>query len=294
MATLLPHFGRWMFVALLAVPSVSALHAQYTRANDPADKNPAKAPLHVEMVKTGLFLISGGGSNSVLRLTANGSIIVDGKTPGSYEALLTEAKKISDQPVRILINTDHHADHTAANAEFLEDGTNIVVQQNAGKNLSTPPTKTYEREFTIRLGGIEAQLLHFGNAHTNGDTVVYFPNLKAVAVGDLIAALPNPDYAAGGSLVEWGPVLDEILKLDFDTVIPASGPIVGRAELEAFRAKLGTLIFRAADLIKNGVPKNQLMTQLKTEDLGWHLSYTGSRLDDFYLELSSVNRPPRH
>jgi cyclase len=287
MATLLPAFRQWMSVVLLAVTSISAVQAQYTRSNEPADKNPDATPLHVEMVKTGLFLISGGGSNSVLRLSANGSIIVDGKAPGSYEALLTEAKKISDQPIRILINTNHHRDHTATNTEFLEDGTNIVAQQNAAGNLSTPPTKTYDREFTIRLGGIEAQLLHFGNAHTNGDTVVYFPNLKAVAVGDLFAAVPDPDYAAGGSLVEWGPVLDQILKLDFDTVIPASGPLVGRAELEAFRVKLGTLISRAADLIGKGVPKNRLMAQLKTDDLGWRLSYTGSRLDHFYAELTS-------
>jgi cyclase len=287
MATILPVCRQWMFVVLLAA---SPLRAQYTRSNEPAEKSPPAAalhaePLHVEMVKTGLFLISGGGSNSVLRLSANGLIIVDGKTPGSYEALLTEAKKISDQPIRILINTDRHIDHTATNAAFLEDGTNIVAQQNAAKNLSAPPTKTYDREFTIRLGGIEAQLLHFGNAHTNGDTVVYFPNLKTVAVGDLFTAVPDPDYAAGGSLVEWGPVLDQILKLDFDTVLPASGPSVGRAELELFRVKLGTLISRAADLIRKGVPKNRLMAHLKTDDLGWRLSYTGSRLDYFYAEL---------
>ena len=296
MGTLLPFYRQWMFVVLLAVTSNGAVQAQYTRSNEPVEKNPAATPLRVEMVKTGLFLISGGGSNSVLRLSANGLIIVDGKAPGGYEALLTQAKKISDQPIRILINTDHHGDHTATNADFLEDGTNIIAQQNAGKNLSTynsaagkvtPPTKTYDREFTIRLGGIETQLLHFGNAHTNGDTVVYFPNLKAVAVGDLFAAVPDPDYAAGGSLVEWVPVLDQILKLDFDTVVPASGPLVGRAELEAFRVKLGILISRAADLARKGVPKNQLMDQLKTDDLGWRLSYTGSRLDDFYAELTS-------
>jgi cyclase len=296
MATLLPVYRQWMFVVLPAVLSINTARPQYTRSNQSAEKSPAVTPLRVEMVKTGLFLISGGGSNSVLRLSANGLIIVDGKTRGSYEALLAEAKKISDQPIRILINTDHHTDHTAANAEFLEDGTNIVAQQNTAKNLFTynsaaekitPPTRTYDREFTIRLGGIEAQLLHFGNAHTNGDTVVYFPNLKAVAVGDLFAAVPDPDYAAGGSLVEWGPVLDQILKLDFDTVVPASGPFVGRAELEAFRVKLGTLISRAEDLIRKGVPKNQLMAQLKTDDLGWRLSYAGGRLDAFYGELTS-------
>jgi cyclase len=288
MAKLLPVYRRWIFAVLLAI---SPAYAQYTHSNEPAEKNPVPTPLHVEMVKTGLFLISGGGSNSVLRLSANGLIIVNGTAPGSYDALLTEAKKISDQPVRILINTDRDAGHTATNARFLEDGTNIVAQQNALKNLSTPQIKTYDRELTIHLGGIEAQLLHFGNAHSNGDTVVYFPNLKAVAVGDLFAAAPDPDYAAGGSLAGWGSVLDQILKLDFDTVIPASGPTVGRAELEAFRAKLGTLMSRAADLVSKGVRKDRLISQLKTDDLGWNLSYTGERLDQFYAELTSGKYP---
>src|ERR1700679_3938536 len=103
MATLLPAYRQWMFVVLLAAASIGAVRAQYSRSNKPAEKNSAATPLHVEplhveqlhveqlhveMVKTGLFLISGGGSNSVLRLSANGSIILDGKAPGSYEALV--------------------------------------------------------------------------------------------------------------------------------------------------------------------------------------------------------------
>jgi cyclase len=297
MVKLLPFYRQWMIVPLLVVTSASAVRAQYTRSNEPAENNAAAARLHVEMVKTGLFLISGGGSNSVLRLSANGSIVVDGKTPASYDALVAETKKISDQPIRILINTDHHPEHTASNAKFQEDGTSILAQENVKRNLSTynsqkagitPPARTYDRGFTIHLGGIEAQLLHFGNAHTNGDTVVYFPNLKAVAVGDLFGVMPDPDYAAGGSLVEWGPVLDQILQLEFDTVIPGSGPVVGRAELESFRVKLGTLIFRATDLVKKGVQKDQLMARLKTDDLGWRLSYTGNQLDHFYAELTAA------
>ena len=130
------------------------------------------------------------------------------------------------------------------------------------------------------------QLFHFGNAHTNGDTVVYFPNLKVVAVGDLFAATPNPDFSAGGSLVGWGPVLAQILKLDFDVVVPGTGPPVTRADLEAFKTKIDTLVSRATGLVKKGVPKDQLMAQLKTDDLGWQLSFTGNQLDRFYSELS--------
>jgi hypothetical protein len=113
-----------------------------------------------------------------------------------------------------------------------------------------------------------------------------------VAVGDLFAATPSPDFSSGGSLVGWGPVLAEILKLDFDVVVPASGPTVRRADLAAFKAKIDTLVSRAAGLVKKGVPKDQLMAQLETEDLGWKFAFTDAQLDSFYSELSETNRSP--
>jgi len=81
-------------------------------------------------------------------------------------------------------------------------------------------------------------------------------------------------------------VLAQILKLDFDVVVPGSGSPVSRADLEALKAKIDTLVSRASELVKKGVPKDQLMAQLKTDDLGWQLNLTGDQLDGFYAELS--------
>jgi glyoxylase-like metal-dependent hydrolase (beta-lactamase superfamily II) len=199
-----------------------------------------------------------------------------------------------DQSIRIVINTDHHLQRTGCNAKLLAKGAQILAQENAAKNLASDPpgeaiaapTKTYDRVLNVKLGGVEVQVMHFGNAHTSGDTVAYFPNLKVVAVGDLYATPPDPSGAAGGSLVGWGPVLAEILKLDFDTVVPGTGPSVTKADLEAFKGKIDTLTSRAAALVKKGVGKDRLMAELKTDDLGWRLGLTGDRLDRFYDELS--------
>jgi hypothetical protein len=110
-----------------------------------------------------------------------------------------------------------------------------------------------------------------------------------VAVGDLYTpGTPEPDYSAGGSLVGWGPVLAQILKLDFDVVVPSTGPMVTRADLEAFKTRIDTLVSRASGLVKSGVTKDQLMAQLKTDDLGWRFSFTGDQLDRFYAELSQA------
>jgi cyclase len=220
------------------------------------DQKKAPGKLTAAMVKTGLYMISGGGCNSLVRLSASGLIVVDGKLPGNYAALSQLAKSVSfsEQPIRILINTDYQQHHTGNNAKFLEAGAAIVAHERVIQEVAnynppggkiTPPTRTYDHRFTIRLGGVEVQLFHFGNAHTSGDTVAYFPDLKVVAVGDLFAASPEPDLAAGGSLAGWGQVLSEILKLDFDVVVPGNGQTVTRADIQALRTEIDSLVSRA-------------------------------------------------
>jgi glyoxylase-like metal-dependent hydrolase (beta-lactamase superfamily II) len=264
---------RPLAIVLLSLAAASGSSAQITPA----------------LVKTGLYVFYGGGGNSLLRLTGNGLIVIDGKLPGEYKALMKAVNRIEDQPVRVLINTNALPEHSANNAQFRQAGAQILAQENAKNSTAFPATKTYDRQFTLQGGGIELQLLHFGDARTNGDTVVYFPDLKVVAVGDLLSdAAPDPDYQAGGSVVGWGPVLDRILKLDFDTVVPGAGHVATRADLEKFRAKIGTLVSRASALIKEGVSKDQLMSRLDTSDLGWHFDFTGDRLDRFYADVSQA------
>ena len=290
---------RLCAITLLLTAGAAGNFAQDTSEKDRRDKSSGESALRAELVKTGLFVITGGGCNSLLRLSANGFILVDGKRPGNYEAILELAKKVSfsEQPIRVLIISDHQPNHTGNNAAFLAGGTQIVAQENVKQNLIasksggdkvTLPSMTYERNYEVKLGGVEAKLMHYGNAHTSGDTVVLFPNLKVISIGDLFAPTPDPDYSAGGSLVGWGPVLGEILKLDFDVAVPSSGPGVTRAELEAFKKKMDTLVSRATELVKKGVPEDRLMSQLKTDDLGWRFSFTGDQLNRFYAELSQA------
>ncbi len=282
-------------IVLVIVAGAVAGSAQNMQYNTRGDEG-----MTAQYVKTGLFVISGRGSNSVLRLSANGLILVDGKLPGGYDALLAQVKRISKQPVRALILTDCDESRTGTNAKFLENGTLIVVQENAKQNFASchpgdgkteSPIITYTHEYVIHLGGVEAQLMHFGNAHTSSDTVVYFPNLKVVAVGDLYASSPDPNFAAGGSLVGWGAALAQVLRLDFDTAIPSTGPIISRAELEAYKTKVDALVSHATRLVNQGVPKDQLMSQLKTDDLGGQLNFTQDQIDHFYAELSQTEQP---
>ncbi len=254
--------------------------------------------LDAELVRTGLYLIRGGGGNSLLRLSANGMLLVDGKLPGTYRPLMSQVRKISklsDMPVRVLVLTDHHDEHAGNCAQFAAAGVAIVAQRETLASLGLPESHdalgrsllvAYDDERTLRIGGVEVQLKHFGPARTSGDTVVYFPDMKIVALGDLFSTgAPAPDFAAGGSLLGWASVLSRVLELDFDRVVPGRGPVVGRAALVTFKEKLDAVVSRAGALVRAGVGEDALMSRLRTDDLGWQLDFTGIALSSFYGEF---------
>lgn len=254
-------------------------------------------PQATQMVKPGLYMITGAGANSEVRVTNEGLIVVDGKLPGeqNYNALMEQIKMISPQPIKYLIVTHHHADHTGNNKLFLAAGVEIVANENLNKNLAkyeqTPKpadaTITYDKERTIRLGGVEVQAYHFGRAHTSGDTVVYYPDLKVVVVSDIVTtgtSGPLADYGGGGSFLEWPQTMDAILKLDFDTCIPGNGNPLTKADVQAYKAKVETFVARAKEAVRQGVSKDQLLVNIKTDDLGW--TPRVPNVDLFYAELT--------
>ncbi len=210
----------------------------------------ASPELKAELVKTGLYVVAGRGGNSVVRMSAGGLVVVDGQPPGDYKALDETVDRLFRKPVQVLINTNCDARHTGTNAEFLKTGAAVLAQNNVGTRLLTgkaipPPNRTFDRDMSFHLGGIEVQLLHFGNARTDGDSVVYFPDLRVVAVGDLYSSGdPVPDSAAGGTITGWSAALDEILKLDFDLAVPGAGAVVSRKDLEDYRNRLRSLTAR--------------------------------------------------
>ncbi len=269
-------------------------------AQAPGRGRGAPQPQAIHQVKPGLYMITGAGGNTTVRVTSEGLIVVDGKLPGeeNYNSLMALIKGVSDQPVKYLIVTHHHSDHTGNNQRFLDAGVPVVAHENLKKNLVTyaanpkpaPPSVTYEgSEYTIKLGGTTVELHHFGRAHTSGDTVVYFPDLKVVSISDTVTTGktgPLVDYAGGGSATDWTNVLVGILGLDFDAAIPGNGDVLTKGDVEAYKKKFDTMIGRAKDLVHQGVPQDQLLAQLKTDDLGWKPRIP--KVDAFYAELSAV------
>ena len=289
---------KTLFAALAILPLAAQPPAPPAAGPGPGAPR-APQPQAIQQVKPGLYMITGAGGNTTVRVTSEGLIVVDGKLPGqaNYDALMALIKGVSTQPVKYLIVTHHHADHTGNNQRFIDAGTQVVAHENLKTNLLSyqvdpkpaPPTMTYSGdEHTLSLGGVKVELHHFGRAHTSGDTVVYFPDLKVVAVSDVVTTGktgPLIDYAGGGSATDWSNVLAKTLALDFDAAIPGNGDVLTKADVQAYKMKFDTVMARAKELVRMGVPADQLLAQIKTDDIGW--APRVPKVDAFYAELST-------
>ena len=295
--------SRLFLAAVALIASILIVHAQQQppaqgRGGGGGGRGGGQPVQPIQMLKPGLYVVPGGGANSIVRVTNEGVILVDTKLPGeaNYNGLMEQIRSVTPQPVKVVIVTHHHADHTGNNDRFISAGAQVIGHEQLAKNLDTyqfdprpaKPSATYNTaEHTVRLGGVEVRVLHLGRAHTGGDSVVYFPDVKVVATSDAVTTGtqgPLADYAGGGSFAEWTPVLDAMLKLDFDTAVPGAGPVLTKADVQAFRTKFTSVMMRASELVQKGVPKDQLLMQLKTDDIGW--APRVPQIDPFYEELS--------
>ena len=281
-------------------------------AQAPAGNRPPPPPMKIEMVKPDLYFITGGGGNSELRVTKDGAFLVDTKLMNDkdYGDLIKLIEGVSKKPVKIVVDTHHHADHTGNNEKFIASGAQVIGQENIPKIFEhytsqlaphTPasPNVLYKDKKDVKLGGVDFKLYHFSAGHTGGDTIVYFPKDKAIAFGDLLVEAPTvPNYDAGngqGSLLGFQKELAEGLKLKWDVAFPGHGdkPMT-RDEVVEYKKKIDQLISRIRDAIRSGVPKDKLIASIKSDDLGWKLGgqfwAPPARVDALVDELSASSK----
>jgi cyclase len=226
-------------------------------------------PLTLNKVKDDLYNIEGDGGNVAVYVTGEGVILVDDKFEQDHEGIVAKVKSVTDQPVKYVLSTHHHADHSGGNAKFLPTA-EIISTANARANIvehkqsNAPPgvepaRVVFTEECSVFLGGKEVRSRHFGRGHTNGDAIVYFPALRTIHTGDMMAGVtPLIDYPGGGSIVEWTKTLDAAMKLDFDTVIPGHGAVTTKTGLLTYRNNIEKLRNRAAGLIHEGKSQEEV------------------------------------
>jgi cyclase len=239
-------------------------------------QNPTPAKLTVNKVKDDLYEIVGDGGNVAVYITDEGVILIDDKFDQDHQGIVDGVKSVTNQPIKYIINTHYHSDHSGGNTKFLPTAeiistanarTNILEhkQSNAAPGMS-PARITFTTETAVYLGGKEVRAYYFGRGHTNGDAVIYFPALRVLHTGDLMAGTsPLIDYNGGGSVVEWTKTLDNALKLDFDTVIPGHGDVTDKAGLKTYRDNVEKLRNRVSGLVHGGKSQDEISKVMDTE-----------------------------
>jgi len=287
-------------VALTLLLAGGALAQQTPPAVQPATP-PATAPAapppidfsKVEIKSTDLgdnvYMLEGAGGNITVAVGKAGIIMVDGQYAPLHDKIKAAIAVISNLPIKYVINTHYHGDHTGGNEGFAKDGATIVAHVHVKSRLAagttngltgakTPPaaagalpTETYEVFSKVRIPGRVADLKHIRAAHTDGDTYVWFKTANVLSTGDTFTngRYPNIDFANGGNIAGMIAAADAYLKLTNakSRIVPGHGPIADKAALTEYRTMLVTARDRMAKLVKEGKSEADVIAAKPFADL---------------------------
>jgi glyoxylase-like metal-dependent hydrolase (beta-lactamase superfamily II) len=204
-------------------------------------------PLDLQKVTDNLYVIVGDGGNAAFMPTSEGVILVDDKFAADAPQIVAKVKSVTDKPIRYVLNTHQHGDHTGGNEALLAANAAIVIQKNARANMVAGkqpglPRITFTDESQVFLGGREVLARYLGRGHTNGDAVIYFPSEKVLHTGDLfVVGAPFCDTNNGGSIKDWDQTLQKALQYDFNIVIPGHGLVSKREDMVKFVQTMATV-----------------------------------------------------
>ncbi|MBK8953442.1 MAG: MBL fold metallo-hydrolase [Chitinophagaceae bacterium] len=237
-------------------------------------------PWKIKMLTDNLGLFSERGGTIGFLLTKKGLAVVDTQFPDQSKHLMDELKKKSAKPIKLLINTHHHGDHTSGNIVFKgiaetviahansKLNQEIIAKQNKSEDKQLYPDTTFTDKWCKKLGGEKICLHYFGAAHTNGDSLVHFQHANIVHMGDLVFNRRHPyvDRPGGASIKSWIQVLDKAINT-FDTntqyIFGHAGTgyeVTGKAEdLNAFHDYLGNVLQFVEKEMKAGKTKYEIL-----------------------------------
>jgi len=255
---------------------------------------PPPSPIELVQVQDDIYVITNSfvPGNITVLLTDEGVIMVDNKFAWDYDNIMEMISGLTDQPVKYVINTHFHADHSGGNERSQANGTVVVASENARLKMievNQPglPDVTLDEHAFVHLGGKVVEVIRFGRSHTDGDVVVYFPEHRLLAAGDMFTYgddVPQLiDYSGGGSARAWTRTLDEVLRLDFETVVPGHGPVTNKSEMAEFKDSTLRLRLRAQEMVQNGNSREEVAEMLRNE-FHWADFILDASLDGLIVE----------
>lgn len=249
-----------------------------------AQQDFSKVEIKVTKVSGNIYMLEGAGGNIAASVGEDGIVIVDDQFAPLAEKIQAALKGITDKPVRFIINTHYHGDHTGGNEPFSNAGSTVIAQDNVRKRLQSGgtagnggsikmenkpastaalPIITFENDVTVHLNGEDIRALHFPAGHTDGDSIIFFPKNNVVHMGDDFVryGFPFIDVASGGSVQGMISAMEKtIAMLPPDVkVIPGHGALSNLDDVRAFVKMLK----ETSAVVQTALDRHQTLEQMK-------------------------------
>jgi glyoxylase-like metal-dependent hydrolase (beta-lactamase superfamily II) len=296
-------------LALLAAPLA---HAQQA----PAAAQPQEIVVKATKLGGDVYGIDGQGGRMAALVGPDGIFIVDAQSPRVTDKIAAAIKELSPAPLKLLVNTHVHTDHTGGNENFAKLGVTILGRPAVRAQLLSPrpapgngqvppvappaalPVVMFDAPTTIYLNGETVRLVPLNAAHTDGDTAVKFERADVLMTGDVYrsAGFPAAAVTNGGSVLGTIDALDELIALTGPNtkVVPGHGPVADRAALVFHRDMAVTVRDRVAQALREGKTAEQIRASKPTaefeERVGGPANFIGQFVDGLIAELGAQRR----
>jgi len=270
----------------------------------------SKVDIKVTKVSGNIYMLQGAGGNIAASVGEDGIVIVDDQYAPLADKIAAALKGIgvTDKPVRFVINTHYHGDHTGGNAPFASGGSTVIAQDNVRKRLETGgkagipkamerdqpaapkaglPIITFENDVTVHLNGEDIRALHFPSGHTDGDAIVFFPKANVVHMGDDFVTYGYPfiDVISGGSVQGIIAACDKVAaQLPADVkVIPGHGQTSSIGDVKEYSAMLK----ETTTAVQGAMKRGKKVDEMKKEKIlaQWDAKYgKGSITSDLFID----------
>jgi cyclase len=248
----------------------------------------SRVEIKAERVADGVYMLTGAGGNIGLSVGKDGAYVIDDQFAPLSDKIIGAVKAITPDPVRFVINTHWHGDHTGGNENMRSSGAILVAHENvrrrmsveqfnAAMNRKTPPSPeaalpvvTFTDAVTFHWNGDEIRVTHVAPAHTDGDAYIRFVRADVVHMGDLLfnGSYPFVDVSSGGRVDGYVAAADQVLAATGEKTrfIPGHGPLATRADLQAFRDMLKEVRDRIAKLKAAGRSRDEVIAAKPTAE----------------------------
>jgi cyclase len=237
-----------------------------------------KQQIETVKIADGVFVLMGGAAQGNILVSAgnDGIFLVDTMYAPMHDKIMAALAKISDKPIRYVVNTHVHGDHTAGNEAMAKLGAVIISHENMLKRMPAQPAAglpvlTYTDSVTLHFNGEEIYIYHPAPAHTDGDSIVYFRHANVMQVGDVPASLRynNIGVNEGGSVDGMIAAGEQVMKIANENtkIIPGHlGPVIGFQEIQQQLTMFRTVRDRVQSAIRAGKTVEEVVASKPTAD----------------------------